>query len=128
MVFQAGVAMNLLENYRTVTVATARAKAHTYMFQEARMAHESHNLFMCLEASLSSEARIAFYSDTSTYTLRLGDVLGEVVGRDQEKKRRDGLMLFMGHHQSIHIDDNGNHIRLVGTTQQLDRCHAGGQP
>jgi hypothetical protein len=62
MVKQAGNDMNIIESYGTVTQATAQAKALTYMFSNTRMAQDSFNLYMCLEASLSTEARIAAYA------------------------------------------------------------------
>jgi uncharacterized protein HemY len=58
------------------------------------MAQDSFNLYMCLEASLSTEARIAAYAESNTYTFRRGLVPGAVAGGDANERRRDGLMLL----------------------------------
>jgi hypothetical protein len=94
MVNQAGIAMNVVENYGTVTMATTRTKALTYMFSDTRQAQDSFNLYMCLEASLSTEARIAVYAESNTYTFQRGMVPGAVAGGDPDEQRRDGLMLL----------------------------------
>jgi hypothetical protein len=94
MVTQQGLDLNIIENYGTITGASAQAKALTYMFHENRSAQDSHNLFMCLEASLSTEARITIYSESTSYTFRRGDVAGAVAGGDDKEKRRDGLMML----------------------------------
>jgi hypothetical protein len=94
MVNQAGINMNIVENYGTVTMATTRTKALTYMFSDTRQAQDSFNLYMCLEASLSTEARIAVYAESNTYTFQRGMVPGAVAGGDPNEQRRDGLMLL----------------------------------
>jgi hypothetical protein len=94
MVNQAGVNMNFIEIYGTVSMATAQAKALTYMFANTRQAKDSFNLYMCLEASLSTEARIAAYAESSTYTFQRGQVPGAVAGGDPNEQRRDGLMML----------------------------------
>jgi hypothetical protein len=60
--------MIIIENYGIVTQATAHVKELTYMFSNTRIVQDSFNLYMCLEALLSTEARIAAYAESSTYT------------------------------------------------------------
>jgi hypothetical protein len=55
----------------------------------------SGNLFHCLEASLTTEARATLYAESTTYTFRRGDHPALMVGvADPEERRRDGLMFL----------------------------------
>jgi hypothetical protein len=71
---QAGVNINFVENYGTVTMASVHAKALTYMFSNTPQVQDTFNLYMCLKALLSTEARIAAYVESNTYTFTRGQV------------------------------------------------------
>jgi hypothetical protein len=77
-----------------VTEAEIMAKVQTYMFQNLRAPQDSHNAFQCLEASLTSEARLVMYAERDKYTIRRGDVPNAVPGGDPEERRQDGLMFL----------------------------------
>jgi hypothetical protein len=66
------------------------------IFTETRAALDSNNLFHCLEASLTTEARATLYAESATYTYRRGDIAAHMVqpGAEDEEKRRDGLMFL----------------------------------
>jgi hypothetical protein len=84
--------LNIIDNYGTVTKEATHQHALTYMFHNSRAAQDSHNMFCCLEASLSASARTALYAENDTYTYRRGDVPGAIAGGDNNEKQRDGLM------------------------------------
>jgi hypothetical protein len=94
MVNIAGIIMNVIENYGTVTMAPTRAKALTDMFSNTRQAQDSFNLYMCLEALLTTEARITAYAESNTETFQRVKVPGAIAGGDPDKQRQDGLMLL----------------------------------
>jgi hypothetical protein len=55
-------------------------------------AQDSHNMFCCLDASLSASARTEIYAESDTYTFRRGAVPGTVPGVKNSKKHRGGLI------------------------------------
>jgi hypothetical protein len=69
---QNGVQMNFIDNYGVLTYDSIQAMAHAYMFREVRAAQDSHNMFCCLEASLTKDARTTLYAERDKYTLRRG--------------------------------------------------------
>jgi hypothetical protein len=89
-----GVPLSIIDNYGTMTRAAVDTHARTYMFHNTRAAQDSHNMFTCLEASLTASACTALYAESDTYTYRRGTVVGAVPGGDDNEKRRDGLMFL----------------------------------
>jgi hypothetical protein len=89
-----GVPLNILDNYGTITREATNNHSLGYMFHNTRAAQDSHNLFCCLEASLTNSARASLYAESDTYTFRRGDVPGAAPGGDDEERRRDGLMFL----------------------------------
>jgi hypothetical protein len=90
------ITINILDNYGLLTEVMARDHAQTYMFFYNRAAQDSHNMYHCLEASLTPEARQILYSEQAKYTFRRADATNapQVPNSDPEEKRRDGLMFL----------------------------------
>jgi hypothetical protein len=89
-----GIPLSYIDNYGTITREAVEDHALTYMFHNSRAAQDSHNLFTCLESSLTASARTALYAESDSYTMRRGDVVGAVQGGDDNEQRRDGLMFL----------------------------------
>jgi hypothetical protein len=89
-----GVQLNFLDNYGTITREATNNHALTYMFHDTRAAQDSHNLFCCLESSLTASARASLYAESDVYTFRRGDVPGAAPGGVDDERRRDGLMFL----------------------------------
>jgi hypothetical protein len=93
---QNGVQMNFIDNYGVLTYDSIQAMAHAYMFREVRAAQDSHNMFCCLEASLTKDARTTW----DKYTLRRGTIAALPAGAqipaggDVNERRRDGLLFL----------------------------------
>ena len=62
------------------------------MFHNTREAQDDYNLFSCLEASLSTEARATLYAESAMYTYNITNVPNATVGVDPNEQRRSGLM------------------------------------
>jgi hypothetical protein len=67
-------------------------KVKTYMFHNTREAQDDYNLFCCLEASLTSEARATLYAESDLYTYTARMVPNAAPGVSPEEQRRSGLM------------------------------------
>jgi hypothetical protein len=98
-VTQNGIPMNFIDNYGVVTYESTKTMANSYMFQPTRAAQDSHNMFSCLEASLTNDARTTLYAEQDKYTLRRGTLEalpGSTIpaGGDANERRRDGLLFI----------------------------------
>jgi hypothetical protein len=89
-----GTNLNFLDNYGVITKEAVRTFVLTYMFQDTRAAQDSHNLYMCLEASLHKEARATLYAESENYTVQRSDVPNALPGGHIEERRRDGVLFL----------------------------------
>jgi hypothetical protein len=93
------IKINVLDNYGLLTEVMTRTHAESYMFFNNRAAQDSHNLYHCLESSLTPEARQILCSEQHKFTFRRADAVNAPVipnsdpeEKRREEKRRDGLM------------------------------------
>ena len=89
---QDGTIMNPIINYGVITKQAVDTKVRTYMFHNTREAQDDYNLFCCLEASLTNEARATLYAESDMYTYIANDVENTATGVNQSEQRRSGLM------------------------------------
>jgi hypothetical protein len=67
---QGGVSINILDNYGILTEASCLAKSHSHMYRNNRLSQDAHDVFGCLKALLTPEARAILYSEWDKYTIR----------------------------------------------------------
>ena len=89
---QDGELLNPIVNYGVLKKTAVDTKVKTYMFHNTREAQDDYNLFSCLEASLSTEARATLYAESAMYTYNITNVPNATVGVDPNEQRRSGLM------------------------------------
>ena len=89
---QDGEALNPINNYGILKKESVDTKVRTYMFHNTREAQDDYNLFCCLEASLSTEARATLYAESDQYTYKANEVLNIAAGVDPNEQQRSGLM------------------------------------
>jgi hypothetical protein len=89
---QDGQNLNPIENYGVLTKEAVDRKVKTFIFHNTREAQDDYNLFACLEASLSKEAKATLYAESSMYTYTASDVPGAAPGVTPTEKQRSGLM------------------------------------
>jgi hypothetical protein len=84
----------MVDNYGAIERAATEEHALTYMVHNSIAAQDSHNLFTCIEESLTASARTAQYAESDSYTFRRRDVPGALQAGDDNEKQRDGLMFL----------------------------------
>jgi hypothetical protein len=89
---QDGQQLNIITNYGVLKKDAVDTKVRTYMFHNTREAQDDHNLFTCLEASLTKEAKSTLSAESATYTFTASDVQGIAPGTNPSEQRRSGLM------------------------------------
>jgi hypothetical protein len=89
---QDGEALNPINNYGILKKESVDTKVRTYMFHNTREAQDDYNLFCCLEASLSTEARATLYAESDQYTYKANEVMNIAAGVDPNEQQRSGLM------------------------------------
>jgi hypothetical protein len=89
---QDGTTLNPIINYGVLTKEAVDTKVKTYMFHNTREAQDDYNLFCCLEASLTTEARATLYAESDLYTYTASNVPNAAAGVNPTEQRRSGLM------------------------------------
>jgi hypothetical protein len=112
MVTQDNVAYYLISSYGILNVQSIRQHALNYAFAGNRNTQNAHQLYVCLERTLTIEARTIVTSDVDTYTL--------VNPQDPNALPfHDGLLFFKTIIMKSIIDTNATIVRLHGRLTKL---------